>query len=135
MNAKRQKKFRIFLFSKRSHAGGVTAAREQPTPPAPSPTTFVTNPEKTNKSKEHPPTPYLHTPTPLGAKLQLTRSEAVKFHGTFAKFNIISMLRDFSQSSAPISTRSTPHTTRRRSMNFHKNPLTHSNNIYAPKKE
>ena len=44
---------------------------------------------------------------PLRRNLRLTRSEAMKFHGTFAKFNTIHTLRDFSQPFAPISARST----------------------------
>ena len=107
MDAKRQKKFRIFLFSKCSHAGEDTAGGNRNSarplhPPLSSPTPRKqTSPKETHQ-------PRIFTPLPLRRNLRLTRSEAVKFHGTFAKFNTIYVLRDFSQSSAPTSTRSNP---------------------------
>lgn len=67
MDAKRQKKFRLFLFSKRSHAGkGIAGESSQLRPPPPL-TTFITNPEKTNKSEANPSTPYFSTPYIFGA--------------------------------------------------------------------
>ena len=101
-------KFRIFLFSKRSHAGegieaGETVNSARPLHP---PFSSLTPRKQTSPKKTHQPRTF--TPLPPRRNLRVTRSEATKFHRTFAKFNTISTLRDFSQFSAPINPRSTP---------------------------
>ena len=68
------------------------------------PLSSLTPRKQTSLKKTHQPRTF--TPLPPRRNLRVTRSEAVKFHGIFTKFNTISMLRDSSQPSAPTSARS-----------------------------
>ena len=150
MDAKRQKKFRIFLFSKRSHAGKVTAGGSNQLRATPPPTTFITNPEKTNKSKEHPPTPYFHMLSPSAQPAtHKKRSHEISWniceiqHNFYASWFLTTLCAEKCKEQ-PESfslrlqgnlghTRSTPLQQEERGTNFHKNFPTHSNNILAPK--
>ena len=153
MDAKRQKKFRIFLFSKRSHAGkGTTGGSSQPRefPPL---TTFITNPEKTNKSEENPLTPYFHTHTPSA---QICDSQEAKLWNFMEHLRNSTQFIRFAISHNPLrrevqgaprtflpatSSKSRTHkehatcNKKKGGMNFHKNSSTHFNNIHAPKEQ